>query len=303
MAAPQPFNERFAESNYSGGIPLEPSPTQVTKVVRYPARRTTNHARTITRRTGRAARSGIRATGSALQASGLALQATGKTTKITGDATTRAGVALSSTGLGAIVGVPMAAGGRIMRFAGSATDTAGKAARRTGKSLKKSAVTAKDLTSHIQSVSVALRSITWTSSFWIKAQIPFAMFTVLFLGLSYGLREIGHQFFLSIGGEFAPKTADTIAQWSGVTTSLGALIGASDGLFFICLATTAVIGLIQLFGVLATYSFGRFNPLGGHGGGIKFLVLTICILGYIIPFMNFFPWVWLYLLVMVSYPK
>ncbi len=71
-------------------------------------------------------------TGVATQGAGVAVQGTGKVVSVTGRGMTRAGAALSSTGVGAIVGVPLTATGAVAMGAGRGLEAGGKGIKKSG---------------------------------------------------------------------------------------------------------------------------------------------------------------------------
>lgn len=87
---------------------------------------------------------GIEATGKGMQVAGKSIEAVGKGVEVVGKAankggqsTIEAGAELSSTGIGAIVGVPMIAAGAVLSGAGTVAEVTGKGAQATGKAVDK----------------------------------------------------------------------------------------------------------------------------------------------------------------------
>jgi len=109
-----------------------------------PFKRTTNVQKTYKSRPEKNLSDRVETAGTTGQATGLAMQSTSAIAQGTGKAVggvgkgmTRAGAALSSTGVGAIVGVPLAVAGTITAGAGRGLEVGGKGMRKRGTKLYK----------------------------------------------------------------------------------------------------------------------------------------------------------------------
>jgi hypothetical protein len=293
MAAPQPFNERFAESQYSGGIPFT-SPKE-----QNPNRRV---QRQSPRRGRSMRRSALRTTGTAMRAGGITMQAAGRAEQLAGNAMTGAGVALSTTVVGSVVGAPMAVGGRVLSVAGGVTNASGKMLSRGGRMVNRSSASKLNVANSAMSIPTAIFSASWTAKVWIMIQAPFAIMATLFLGLGYAARVLGNNFYESIKGYTGDTLAKAFSDWFANPIG-GGLIAIADGLFWTCLVIAIVAGLLQICGVLATYAFRGNHAMSGSGAMWKFLAVLICFVFYVVPIFNIFPWVFLYIFVMLRYPK
>jgi hypothetical protein len=295
MAGPQPINERFAENQYSGGIPLEENKKTYVSNARVTYEATKNNLR----RTKNAA---TRTAGSAIQMTGMTMRAAGKSAKATGDAATRAGIALSETGIGAVAGVPLAIGGRILGVAGVAAETGGAATSRAGRFIKRRGGKRVDVVASAGVVTTVIFSASWIVWLWLMLQVPFALMASVFFGLGYGVRVLGNNFFESLRGMTIDAIADAISSWLIGPFGSG-LMFIADGLFWLCWIIALSAGALQILGLTATLAFRGYRPMSGSGGAVKFVTLLVCFIGYCIPIANLFPWVFLYMLVMVRYPR
>ncbi len=131
---------------------------------------------------------------------------------------------------------------------------------------------------------------------WVWCQVPFALLTLLFLGLSYALR-VG-------AGEVYQNTPEILEDFTEWLSSYGqAAITAVDALFMICFTVTWVTGMLQLFTMMFLFTMAGLRSISGTGATLKALTVLLCTVGYAVPGMNLFPWVGLYVLTVIWYPR
>ncbi len=63
------------------------------------------------------------------------------------------------------------------------------------------------------------------------------------------------------------------------------------------------LGIISIAIVVLSYALTLLHPASGRGAGAKMATLGLCLAGYAIPILNLFPWIWLYIFVVMRYPK
>lgn len=138
---------------------------------------------------------------------------------------------------------------------------------------------------------------------WLFCQVPFAVLTLIFLGLSYAMREGTNTVYKSLTALYVPEKAayeftNWLTSWGGTT-----VIATIDSLFFICLIVVIVVGLLQIFSTMLILILTGSKPMSGKGAVVKFVTLIGCVVGYVIPGANLFPWIGFYMLVMIMYPR
>jgi len=147
----------------------------------------------------------------------------------------------------------------------------------------------------LRGISMGIWNLSWTGFLWANIQVPFAILTLLLLGIASAVEKyIANQTILGIPiGEII----DAILDYFG--------LGLEDafGLFLIVWGISIAINLLLIGGVVISYLIGRLKPLGGNGEGLKWSFLLLAIICGVIPGLNIFPMVWFYIVVMMRYPK
>jgi len=121
----------------------------------------------------------------------------------------------------------------------------------------------------------------WTSQIYLWVQIPFAILSIIVLGVAVYIQELIRSY---------PITTDTFAT---LMSSFGVdpdFNFAMVALF--CLLLTAILGWIQLFGVVLQALFTGISPLNST---FKISTFLLALTFYIIPGANLLPLVFLYI--------
>lgn len=292
MAAPQPFNERFTEERFSRSI----------------TRSTTRNV-AVERRRGRQnpSKAAQQSAAASMQAAGSTLQVTGKAAKVTGTGLQRAGVALSSTGIGAIVGAPLAAAGTATRAAGTGMDTTGKALRRGAARLKK-----------VKGIDVAAEDKKKVSKANIKIWMalfgfwPFQVFLAIVSLISMAVMSVTEGISEQIDSNGVTRFVSDVFGFIGNTLAEGirTLTGFDiEGFLYLLdpktwfLLTHTMIfsfGIMMLGGIILFYFFSGVRPFGAWP---KLVAFIVAMMGYATPFLNIFPWFFLYTIVVWFNPR
>jgi len=72
---------------------------------------------------------------------------------------------------------------------------------------------------------------------------------------------------------------------------------------FISWAMIIALGGVTLLGIGMQYKMSFLKPLGGKKSEIKYSFLLLAVIGYCIPGLNLFPWVFLWIMILIIYPK
>lgn len=148
---------------------------------------------------------------------------------------------------------------------------------------------------------------------WLMFQLPFAIFSIVFLGLAAGVSTLKDL----LGINYDPKNiADQLDKIKGDATEsvinsvLNYTVGIDlswfdiNNLFFISYLVVFLFGIITIFGIFLIYKVAGLNPVfGDRGGGAKFVIISLTIIGYSIPFLNLFPWFFFWTMAVQRYPK
>jgi hypothetical protein len=138
--------------------------------------------------------------------------------------------------------------------------------------------------------SYALWQLAWHTWFWLTVQLPLAITMILFIGLEIAAEG-------TLVGRIVRGIASAV---STVVSFFGFNLGIFSPLNMSMLFFALLYGL-GLLGVMFTmllYSIRGESPLGGEHSVGKYCALLGCWIGYAVPFLNLFPWVYGYLYVM-----
>ncbi len=306
----RPLNEEFSDSYLQSG--LRPS-TGVVSPIRNVSVSEKNDP--TLRRGGKAA---LKTTGTAMQVTGVVVETSGKATSGAGRAAQRAGMAMSATGVGAIAGVPLAVAGTGMVVGGKAVQVAGKATRRVGTQINRSS-------SGIVGSSIARAKATrtnftiwaWGLFIWTTCQLPFAIATVIFLGIVQVVADIinyitpnaneeGTSFWASIGSKLFSSVlsvADLLFQMVKWLTGIDLYVFNPANFAMLTYMITWAIGISTLLAIGMIYLFAGFNSLSGRGASLKLGTFLVAFIGYSIPLLNIFPWFIFWTMAVWRYPK
>lgn len=141
---------------------------------------------------------------------------------------------------------------------------------------------------------LAVSAFSWTGFLWWWVQLPFASLSIIALGIDAYLRSTWWYEWV--------KDA-----WKWVKHGIEYLFGLPEvdffTLFIIGWLVVVTVGMISLLGVGLQYKLSLLKPLGGSGTSAKYATLLAAVVLYCLPGANFFPWVWLWIVVLVIYPK
>ena len=155
---------------------------------------------------------------------------------------------------------------------------------------------------------VSVEIFSWAGWIWLVFQVPFAILTVVFLGLM-GLQAKWQEFVHNTTAGQIIDWVTTPIQWLGqgaaaIAKLLGADISAISfsNFFMLSLMLTAFIGWGTLLAMGINYVVTMTKCLSGKGSGIKWTTLLIAVCAYGIPVLNLFPWFLLWLGAVWLYP-
>ena len=316
----RPLDEEFRDSYGQRG--LQPSTGAMMTYRNVKAERESEREKNRLKQVG----STVKTSGRAAQATGATLKATGTALRAGGAVTTRAGAALSSTGVGAIVGVPLVAVGATLTATGTASRVAGQVTAQTGKQavragkgikqvgrqessfarLRRQSVKSKSLITKglpggakIAAVRATISNLSWASWVWGAAQVPFALFALMAFAFAAGWENIsnGSGFIGSIIG----------AVTSALDTVVSLLTGYSfddlTSVFIVINSVVWLIGLGTILGMGLVYMLNGVHCVFGKGASIKIGCLMLALVGYFIPLLNIFPWAIFWAIAVIKNPE
>ncbi|MEL6805716.1 MAG: hypothetical protein AAFO91_18245, partial [Bacteroidota bacterium] len=113
---------------------------------------------------------------------------------------------------------------------------------------------------------------------------PFGLWVVRFI--LFPIATV--QFFASIFSVLA-LAAETAAE----TALFGIFAGIIPGvtLWLLFLAIVFVLGLFSMLVAISFFALSNRNPFAGNGE----ITVTLCLIGYLVPVINAFPWVFIYM--------
>ena len=136
---------------------------------------------------------------------------------------------------------------------------------------------------------------TWYGWVWVT-QLIFAVISIIAFGS------------MALGSEAASE--NIINQWTAnlVNSASKFFLGYSfaDGIQILFIATHAIVMAIGFFSLLAAflqYKISGLNPLNGNQSSLKQVSLLLILIGYSMPILNLFPWMYVWIIVVWKYPK
>jgi hypothetical protein len=139
-------------------------------------------------------------------------------------------------------------------------------------------------------ISFGIVTISWLIPIYLLWQLPISVVGSIMLGLA-----------MQVEASYLLSAIDTAAQTFGSLFGYDYFDFAGAGI----LATITVAGI----GVVCACAAGisalllELHPLSGNAAGTKTLTFLVGVVGSCIPFVNMFPWIIFWVLVMMRYPK
>lgn len=140
-----------------------------------------------------------------------------------------------------------------------------------------------------RAITVGITALSWVFWVWL-IQLTFAVLLLVAMGASAAIEA---NWWLEKAGELAQAT---LALFGLDFISMASLM-------FISWAMVLFLGMVTLMGVGLQYKIAFLKPLGGNKTEIKYAFLLLAIVGYCIPGLNLFPWVFLWIGILILYPK
>jgi len=148
----------------------------------------------------------------------------------------------------------------------------------------------------------------WATFWYLSFQLPFALVSIAGLGMG----AIVYQTVASVIGETATNLVLKTLYATGASTA--ELIKSASELAFgfsfdpiiLFIAPFALIfmlGVFQLVLVWTIYNLAGIKSLSGERSGVKNTMFLIAGIGMVIPVLNLFPLIFLWMMVVWKYPK
>ena len=274
-----------------------------------------------------------RGNGTNMRAVGKTAQAGGRALSRGGVAVARAGAALSTTGLGAVVGVPLMAAGAGMTATGAAASATGKTIETTGNAVKNTGkfdskrnsrlprLGNRNIPSPLQSLAIAstlaakakvtrvnIMLTSWCMTLWLMLQLPAAILSIIFFGLTYAVHDVLPDLINKFPGGFI-LNAITYA-FSSLGELAEKLLGFNPAstidpanFFLMTYFVATFIGLFTLLLIGIVYQLSSIRCLFGDHSTPKIIVFVVALCFYLIPILNIFPWFIFWTIMVWRYPE
>lgn len=152
--------------------------------------------------------------------------------------------------------------------------------------------------------------IAWAVFWYLSFQLPLALISTTGLGMT----AVVYDRISGVAGgtitDYALKAlidADSLISISTITEAAAKFVfGVSFNPMFIFIAPFAItflLGAMQLILTWFIYSAAGIKSLSGKSGGIKILMFVFAGVGYAFPFLNLFPLIFLWMIMVWKYPK
>jgi hypothetical protein len=159
--------------------------------------------------------------------------------------------------------------------------------------------------------------LSWSMMLWFFVQLPFAVFSVIMLGLMGVMDQIAKTFAAEnevsgdigswlyykateVAGWIAEKALAGIKFVTGIDLNIASM---ADGLFLLFLTIAFTCGFVTLIIASLIYITTNHRPMSGEGSGLKIGLFILAIVGYMVPVLNLFPWHLPWLAAVWKYPK
>jgi F0F1-type ATP synthase assembly protein I len=176
--------------------------------------------------------------------------------------------------------------------------------------------TTKTVLAQTRASAVNVGIMTWLVPSYIFVQLPFAVINITFFGIAAFTQNVIDSVSKAADGSIIAKTfvfvlsgiggflakafkvfSDGVKDLTGIDIA-GIVDGMVEGLqvFAPTNMYMATLGFMLLYALLVLLSMGllyklnRINPLWGDGSMVKISAFLGCLIGYILPFFNLFPW-------------
>lgn len=145
---------------------------------------------------------------------------------------------------------------------------------------------------------VTIRQFAWNCPYWLGVQLPLAMVCTVAFGL-VGIVEaatstwVGQLVAGVVGG------LGRVLEYVGINLSMF----NPTNLFLVLLFGLAALNLLVFLITTLIYMISQLHPLSGKGLAFKYGAVIIAMVGYSMPLLNLFPWIFIYILVVWRYPR
>jgi hypothetical protein len=152
----------------------------------------------------------------------------------------------------------------------------------------------------------------WAMFWYLSFQLPFALISTVGFGIAFSVYNYianlpAGQVLLELGldaiklvGEGA-STAGQVIQF--VSDALFGIPFDPISLFILPFALILILSLLQLIIIWSIYSLAGIKSLTGEKAAIKNMMFLIAGIGGVIPILNIFPLIFLWILIVWKYPK
>jgi len=154
---------------------------------------------------------------------------------------------------------------------------------------------------HTKGIAMGLWSSAWAFNTWLFVQLPLAVISAIGLGIWYYLD------YLRFGNDQAWWEAilGAIANTFGeaIFIVFGWDLESLTAIFFLAYIALIFFALLTIFITIIGFAATFCRPLSGKMSSLKWATLLLCIVGYMTPGLNLFPWILLYIWVVALYPR
>ncbi len=159
---------------------------------------------------------------------------------------------------------------------------------------------AKTTVSRTKASAVNIAALSWGIPIWLFVQLPFALISLICLGVVAGIETVTADSggFIGWVTSQVATAVDTVLKLIGVDLANIAL-----GLFGASYIITLATGLVTILILGFQYKLGLLNPIFGTGSTLKITALIIAIVGLGLPVLNLIPFVILWMVAVWFFPR
>lgn len=155
-----------------------------------------------------------------------------------------------------------------------------------------------EVRSQLAATRISVASFSWIIYLWLMVQLPFAILSIITLGIVGAIDSLGG------GGFFSWVIGGIIEGVNAVTSLFGVdFVKIALTLFMVFQVIILALGLICILIMYFQYIIGGINPIFGKSSSAKVGALILTIIGYCMPILNLFPFIFFWMFVVWWKPR
>lgn len=150
----------------------------------------------------------------------------------------------------------------------------------------------------IKATQIIVSSSSWIGYLWLTIQLPFAILSLITLGIVAAVDSLGG------GGFFSWVIGGVLTGINAITSVFGVdFTKISFNVFLILQISILAISMFSVFTLYVLFKIRDLEPFFGKGASFKIVMFLLIIIGCSMPLLNLFPFIFLWLFAVWWKPK